>query len=146
MNTAATATTPGATKATSNPTYYGEAGSPKGQGQESSRILFLCLRGIVAFLWAASLRTLEKMLFAYLQSTVNPTLRSLIAILTATARGGGGVVPTSASAAEAEEKSRALRDKEGAVTYQASGACVNSKKGSWTYMRGAFSRLYPFVL
>jgi hypothetical protein len=83
------------------------------------------------------------MLLAYLQSTINPTLRSLIANFTATvtARGSDGV-PTCASAAEeAAEEARALNDKEGVVAYQASGACVNSKKVSWTYMRGAFSRL-----
>ena len=146
MNTAATATTTlGATKATSNPTYHGEAGSPKGQDQESSRILLLCLRGIVAFLLGASRRTLERILLAYLHSTVNPPLRSLIAILTATVRGAGGDVPTGASPAEAEKEGRALSDKEGAVTYQAGGARMNSKKVSWTYMRGAFSRLYLFV-
>jgi hypothetical protein len=150
MNTAATTTAnPGVTKATPNPTCYTHthpidfsgAGAPK--GQESSHVLLLCLRGIVAFFWAASRRTLERMFFAYLESTVNPTLRSLIANLTNSARGGGGV-PTCASAAvAAAEEARALNDKEGAVTYQAGAACVNSKKVSWTYMRGAFSRLYP---
>ena len=147
MNTAATAATAtlGTTKATSNPAYYGGAGSAKGQGQESSRVLFLCLRGVVAFLLAASRRTLERILLAYLQSTVNPALRYLSAVLTATLRGGGRGFATSASVAEAEEESRALNDKEGAVTYQPGGACVNSKKVSWTYMRGAFSHLYPFV-
>jgi len=155
MNTASTTiATPGATKATPNPTYYTHlhpiersgTGSPK--GQESLRVLLLCLRGIVAFFWAASRRTLERMFLAYLQSTVNPTLRFLFANLTTTARGGGGgVVPTCASATEgaAADEARALNDKEGAVTYQAGGACVNSKKVSWTYMRGAFSRLYPLL-
>jgi hypothetical protein len=151
MYTTAIATaTPGATKATPNPTYYththpierGGASSPKGHGQESSHVLLLCLRGIVAFFWAASRRTLERMFLAYLQSTINPTLRFLIANLTAITRrgGGGGGVRTCASAVE---EAQALNDKEGAVTYQAGGACVNSKKVSWTYMRGAFSRLYP---
>jgi hypothetical protein len=155
MNTAAaaiTTATPGATKVIPNPIYYTRphpvdysgAGSPK--GQESSRALLFCLRGIVAFFWAASRRTLERMLLAYLQSTlaVNPTLRSLIANFTATVttRGGDGV-PTCASAVEAAVEARALDGKEGAVTYQAGGACVNSKKVSWTYMRGAFLRLYP---
>jgi hypothetical protein len=146
MNTAAatiTTATPGATKATPNPAYSG-AGSPK--GQESSRVLLLCLRGIAAFCWAASRRTLERMLLAYLQSTVNATLlRSLIANLTAIVRGGGGV-PTCTSKAEELEARRALDDKEGAgaVTGGGESACVNSKKVSWTYMRGAaLSCLYP---
>jgi hypothetical protein len=151
MYTTAIATaTPGATKATPNPTYYTHthpiersgASSPKGHGQESSHVLLLCLRGIVAFFWAASRRTLERMFLAYLQSTINPTLRFLIANLTAITRrgsGGGGVRTCASAAAEAQ----ALNDKEGAVTYQAGGACVNSKKVSWTYMRGGFSRLYP---
>ena len=140
MNTAAatiTTATPGATKGTPNPTYSG-AGSPK--GQESSRVLLLCLRGIAAFCWAASRRVLERMLLAYLQSTVNPTLlRSLVANLTALVR-GAGVVPTCASEVE-ELEARALDDKEGAgagaVTGGGESACVNSKKVSWNYMRGA---------
>ena len=157
MNTAAiTTATPGATKATPSPTYYTHphpidysgASSPK--GQESSHVLLLCLRGIVAFFWAASRRTLERMFLAYLQSTVNPTLRSLIAHLTAAAHGagGGGGVPTCASAAaeETATEARVLNDKEGAVTYQAGGACMNSKKVSWTYMRGASSRFIPSVV
>jgi hypothetical protein len=90
------------------------------------------------------------MLLAFLQSTVDPTLRSLIANLTAIARGGDSV-PTCASAAKAaEEEARVFNDNEGAgagaVTYQASGACVNSKKVPWTYMRGAFSHLSCFVI
>jgi hypothetical protein len=153
MNTAATTTaTPGAIKATLNPTCYTRAhsvdlsgagtGTPK--GQESSHVLLLCLRGIAAFCWAVSRRTLERILLAYLQSAVNPTLRSLIANLIAIARGGGGV-PTSASAAEgAAEEARALNDKEVSVIYQAGGACVNSKKVSWNYMRGPFPCLSGF--
>jgi hypothetical protein len=144
MNTVATATvTQGATKAVPNPTYSG-AGSAK--GQESSRVLLICLRAIAAFCWAASRRTLERMLLAYLQSTVNPTLRSLIAKVTAIARGGGDV-PTFATAAE-DSEAPDLNDKggAGAVTNQASGASVNSKKVSWTYMRGAFFASYPLFL
>ena len=146
MNTAATtAATPGATKATPNPTCfthpvdYSGAGSPKPDagGQELPRVLLLCLRGIAAFCWAASRRTLERILVAYFQSAVNPTFRSLIANLTAIAR-GGGATRTCASAAE---EIPALNDKEGAVTYRAGSACVNSKKVSWTYMRGGFLRL-----
>lgn len=152
MNTAATTTaTPGAIKATLNPTYYTRAhsinlsgagtGTPK--GQESSHVLLLCLRGIAAFSWAASRRTLERMLLAYLQSAVNPTLRSLIASLTAIARGGG--VPTGASATEvAAEEARDLNDKEVSVIYQAGDACVNTKKVPWNYMRGTFSCLSGF--
>ncbi|KAF8498500.1 hypothetical protein F5888DRAFT_1633775 [Russula emetica] len=148
MNTAATTTaTPGATKAIPNPTYHTDAhpidlsGAGFSKGQESSRVLLLCLHGIAAFCWAASRRTLERILLAYLQSAVNLTLRSLIANLTAIVRGGGSgssssSVPTCVSATEVEEEARALNDKEGAVTYQAGGACVNSKKVSWTYMRG----------
>ena len=136
MNTAATTTaTPGVTKSGPDPIDCSGAGSPK--GQESSHVLLLCLRGIAAFCWASLRRTLERMFLAYLQSTVNPTFLSLIANLTATARGGSGV-PTCASAGE---ESRALNDNEGVATYQAGGACLNSKKVSWTYMRGAFSRL-----
>jgi len=152
MNTAATTTaTPGATKAVPNPTCcahahaidYSGAGSPK--GQDSSRVLLLCLRGIAAFCWAASRRTLERILLAYLQSTVNPALRSLITNFTATVRsGGGGGVPTCAFVAEAAVE-EARNEPEGAVTYQAGGACMNSKKVSWTYMRGAFSPFYPLV-
>jgi len=79
------------------------------------------------------------MLLTYLQSTINPTLRSFIANLTTTVRGGDSV-PTCAYAVE---DARAFSDNEGggAVTYQAAGACVNSKKVPWTYMRGAFSHL-----
>ena len=136
MNTAATTTaTPGPTKAAPNPACSG-AGSPK--GQESSRILLLCLRAIAAFFWAASRRTLERMVLAYFHSTVDPTLRSLIANLTAIARGGRGGVPTCTLKVEEEaaEETRGLNDKRaGAVK---DGACVNSKKVSWTYMRGPF--------
>lgn len=138
MNTAATTSaTPGATKATPNPTCYTQphpidrsgAGTPK--GQDSSHVLLLCLRGIIAFFWAASRRTLERILLAYLQSAVSPTVRALIANLTATVRGGD--VSTCASAAE---EAGALNDKQGVVTYQAGSACANPKKVSWTYMRG----------
>jgi hypothetical protein len=152
MNTAAaTAATPGAIKATPNPTCYTRAhpidlsgaGTLNFKDQEPSHVLLLYyLRGIAAFCWAASRRTLERMLLTYLLSAVNPTLRSLIANLTAIARGGGGGVPTSASAEEAAEEAQALNDKEVSVICQAGGACVNSKKVSWNYMRGAFSRAF----
>lgn len=146
-NTAATTSTPCATtKATPNPTSgYSGAGSPKGQDSVSSRILLLCLRGIAAFFWAVSRRILERMLLAYIQSTVNPTLlRSLITNLIAIVRGASGVrLPTCAtSKAEAEELEARQDfddDKEGGVdaVTESGGACVNLKKVSWTYMRGA---------
>lgn len=149
MNTTATTTaTPGAIRATPNPISYTQphpiddtsgAGSPK--SPDSSRVLLFCLRGIVVFFWAVSRRTVERMLLSYLQSTASTTLRTLITNLTAFARGdGSGSVQRRAPAGE---EARALNDREGAVTYQAGSACVNSKKVSWTYMRGAFSRLYP---
>ena len=121
MNTAATTTaTPGAIKATLNPTCYArahsidlsEAGTGTLKGQESSHVLLLCLHGITTFCWAASRRILERMLLAYLQSAVNPILRSLIADLTAIARGGG--VPTGTSAAK---EARALNGKEASVIW-----------------------------
>jgi hypothetical protein len=144
-NTAATTSTPCATtKATPNPTSgYSGAGSPKGQDSVSSRILLLCLRGIAAFFWAVSRRILERMLLAYLQSTVNPTLlRSLIANLIAIARGASGVRLSTCAASKAEAEKLEARqdfddDKEGGVDAVTGGACVNLKKVSWTYMRGA---------
>ena len=85
------------------------------------------------------------MLLAYLQSTVNPTLlRSLITNLIAIVRGASGVrLPTCAtSKAEAEELEARQDfddDKEGGVdaVTESGSACVNLKKVSWTYMRGA---------
>lgn len=122
MNTATTTTaTPGAIKATLNPTCYArahsidlsEAGTGTPKGQESLHVLLLCLRGITTFCWAASRRILERMLLAYLQSAVNPILRSLIANLTAITCSGGSV-PTGASAAE---EAWALNGKEASVIW-----------------------------
>ena len=142
MNTAATTATPESTNTTLNstcythPVDYSGAGSPS--NQESSHFLLLCLQGIAAFCLAASRRTIERIVLAYLQSTVNPTLCSLVAYLTATARGGRDVSTGAFASAEAAEEAQTLNDNESAV-YQSGGARVNSKKVSWTYMRGAFS-------
>lgn len=144
MNTIASTTTPGATKVTPCGYYYTAApappiechsGTPGGGGlgagsaaakEEGSRVLLLlCLRGIATFCWAASRRTLERMLLAYLQSAVNPTWHSLIASITAGPRG----------APSPED----LRDKEGGVVARqaAGGACASPKKVFWSYLRGA---------
>lgn len=144
MNTAATTTaTPEATNTTPNSTCYTHpvdySGASSTNDQESSRFLLLCLRGIAAFCLAASRRTIERIVLAYLQSTVNPTLCSLIAYLTATARGGRGVSTSASASAEAVEEAQTLNDNESAVAYRAGGARVNSKKVSWNYMRGTFS-------
>jgi hypothetical protein len=142
MNTTAAAatTTTGATKTTPIPacSYYIPTPTPTpieysagaGSAKEESRLLLICLRGIAAFCWAASRRTLERMLLAYLQSAVNPTWHSLIASLTAAASPRG---VTSA------DEAQALRDKEGAVVarHAAGGACASPKRVFWSYLRGA---------
>ena len=149
MDLAAITTTAGATmttttKATPIPTCYTQTPSPPhiecsssssgaGSAKESRRILLLCLRGIAAFCWAASRRTLERMLLAYLQSVIdNSSWRSLFTGLTGSGSRG---VPTLACAdALAADEARAFRDKEGGGA--GGGACVNQKKVFWSYLRG----------
>jgi len=139
MNTASpTPTTPCATKATPIPACYyyppptppiecsSGAGSANSKGSESRVFLLLCLRGIAAFCWAASRRTLERMLLAYLQSAVNPTWHSLIAGLTAAA-----AAPARASSAPDDAQVQVLGDKEGG------GVVASPKKVFWSYLRGA---------
>jgi hypothetical protein len=144
MNTATTTITPGATKTTPNPACYthavdySETGSAK--GQEPFRVLHFCLRGIVAFCWAALRRTLERMLFNYLRSTTHLAWCSLIASITAAGSRGGD--PTGVSEAAPADGPLALYDKEGAVAHQAGGPCSNSKKVSWSYLRGVYTRLF----
>ena len=127
------------TKVTPIPTCYTQAPPPiecssssgAGSAKETRRILLLCLRGIAAFCWAASRRTLERMLLAYLQSVVdNSSWRSIFANLT-----GPRGVPAPTCADAAADKERALRDKEGGGAE--GGACANQKKVFWSYLRGA---------
>jgi hypothetical protein len=77
------------------------------------------------------------MLFAYIQSSVDPTvLRSLIAALVAVGSQG-------ASALAPADDARVLRGKKGdAVVHRAgagAGACESPKKVSWSYLRGAYT-------
>jgi hypothetical protein len=140
MDMTATTTTAGlttTTKVTPIPTCYTPATPPiecsiggvgSAKEHESRRVLLLCLRGIAAFCWAASRRTLERMILAYLQSAVanvNPTWPSLFASLTAP-RG----VPTCD-----DNEAKVLRNKEGGT---GGAACANQKKVFWSYLRGAF--------
>ena len=91
--TATATTSAGATKeADPVPTCYiapatereSGAGSANANAKGSRAVLLFCLRGIAAFCWAASRRTLERMLLAYIQSSVDPAmLRSLLAGLIA---------------------------------------------------------------
>ena len=156
MYATATSTGPttGATKAASPVTTCyipSPTGCDSGAGSASatwkewrtSTILLFCLRGIAAFCWAASRRTLERMLLAYLQSSVDPTvLRSLIAgLITVGPRGAPAPVPTG--------EARTVRGKEGgavAVAHRAVGAgagggCATPRKVSWSYLRGAYTSL-----
>ena len=150
MNTAAAAATitPGATKTTPNPACYthpvGYSGAGSAKGQEPSHVLHFCLRGIAAFCWAALRRTLERMLFDYLRLTANLAWCSLIASLTAAGSRGGE--PTSVSEAAAAAGPLVLCDKEGAIAHQADGPCSNSKKMSWSYLRGVYTRLFVAML
>ena len=141
--TATPTSSAGATKAaTPVPTCYiappiepdSGAGSANAKGRT---VILFCLRGIAAFCWAASRRTLERMLFAYIQSSIDPTiLRSLIAGLVAVGSQG-------APALAPADDVRVLRGKEGgAVAHRAgagAGACESPKKMSWSYLRGAYS-------
>jgi hypothetical protein len=145
--TATPTSSAGATKgATPIPTCYiappieRDSGAGSANAKGSRAVLLFCLRGIAAFCWAASRRTLEKMLFAYIQSSVDPTvLRSLIAGLVAVGAQG-------ASALAPADDARVLRGKEGGagvVAHRAgagaAGACESPKKVSWSYLRGAYS-------
>ena len=88
FNTAVTTTTARTTLATHTPTTcgsYAPGANCRSRAQDGetsaiseSRVLFLCLRNIAAFVWAASRSALQRMLPAYLQSVlVSPTWRSL---------------------------------------------------------------------
>src|ERR1700730_17568304 len=56
-----------------------QGGTSASNGDGEPRILLICLRGIAAFIWAASRSALQRMLIAYLQSTVSPTWHSFVA-------------------------------------------------------------------
>jgi len=138
-NTTVTGTT--TTEATPIPAFYtssppatGSSAASSVEGTES-RVFFLCLRAVVAFCWAASRRTLEKMLFAYLQSTVNPILRSLLAgFRRGAAATSHGAAPARASAQAAAAVVTEDSETQGTPLQQA----ASSKKVSWSYMRGAY--------
>ena len=151
----ATATSTGPTTGTTKtaspvPTCYisSPTGCDSGAGSASatwkewrtSTILLFCLRGIAAFCWAASRRTLERMLLAYLQSSVDPTiLRSLIAgLITAGPRGASAPAP--AGDGDGGRAVRGNLKEGGAVAHRAAGgACASPKKVSWSYLRGAYT-------
>ena len=141
--TATATTSAGATKeADPVPTCYiapaterdSGAGSANANAKGSRAVLLFCLRGIAAFCWAASRRTLERMLLAYIQSSVDPTmLRSLLTGLIAVGSQG-------APALAPADKARDFRGKEGgAVARYTGGACATPKKVSWNYLRGAYT-------
>jgi hypothetical protein len=143
--------TTGTTKAASLvvPTCYisSPTGCDSGAGSASatwkewrtSTILLFCLRGIAAFCWAASRRTLERMLLAYLQSSVDPTiLRSLIAgLITAGPRGASAPVPTGEAWTVRGKEGGAVAVAHRAVGAGAGGGCATPRKVSWSYLRGA---------
>ena len=145
-NTAAAATTARATQATPTPTTCGSyppgaaganCSSSKAQdGATSSAtgeprvFLLLCLRGIAAFVWAASRSTLQRMLLAYLQSVlVSPTWRPLLA-----------AVPRRLLVVS---RGVALRARD-TVTVAHRAANPNGKKVSWSYLRGTYDSKFSF--
>ena len=146
-NTAASTTTARTTQAAPAPTtcgYYppgttgancssrAQDGTTSTATGESRELLLLCLRGIAAFVWAASRSALQRMLLAYLQSVlVSPTWRSLLAAVPR------GVLP-------AVSRGVALRTWDTNTDTVAHRAPVNSnsngKRASWSYLRGTYDR------
>lgn len=115
-------------------------GSGASSTNNQSRVLAF-LRALAAFCWAASRGALGKMFLAYLQSTVNPTWRSLVASLGvgvgSTAPGGG--IPVVVDVDDDDDDAQGRRPLADAHhTDAGASAAANSKKVSWSYLRGAY--------
>jgi len=140
----------GTTCASAGPTGTTIGGGGGGDDDDEPRILLICLRGIVAFVWAASRSALQKMLIAYLQSTVSPTWHSFIATATTTTatavRAGAPwlhVVDTQPPL-QAHHASQGTLAGTAVVAHRAV-SLSRARKASWSYLRGTHDTLtHPY--
>jgi hypothetical protein len=116
------------------------ASSSSGDDDGAQRMLLICLRGIVAFVWAASRSALQRMLIAYIQSTVSvsPTWHSFVATATTTA---ATAVRAGVPWLYVVETQPQGTGGTAVVAHRAVSSHV--KKASWSYLRGTHGYTYP---